>query len=97
MCEVALSTTCCTTRLEVHQPPRGDIGHFHAELRDRQVVYCVSDNGAGFDMNFATKLFLPFHRLHGISGLPARASATTTVQRVIPTSRGARVGRIDAR
>src|SRR4029453_1373189 len=39
-------------------------GRLYTEERDGATWICVSENGAGFDMGQATRLFRPFTRLH---------------------------------
>lgn len=56
---------------------------FRTQQREEPRVLAICDNGAGFNMEYASRLFTPFQRLHDAADFPGTGVGLATVRRIV--------------
>ncbi|MDB5281596.1 MAG: hypothetical protein JWO06_671, partial [Bacteroidota bacterium] len=59
-----------------------------AESREKEIVFCVADNGIGIDRKYQDRIFEPFHRLHTKNEYPGTGLGLSICKRIVDRQGG---------
>jgi light-regulated signal transduction histidine kinase (bacteriophytochrome) len=68
-----------------HERPVIEVGSVAGK---NEVTFFIKDNGAGFDMRFASRLFQPFGRLHSAEEFAGLGLGLATARRIVQRHQG---------
>ncbi|KPJ90638.1 MAG: hypothetical protein AMJ55_13265, partial [Gammaproteobacteria bacterium SG8_15] len=79
----SLKDTHRQKNIKVEIAPGLPVVRIDVKEKNQEKIFYVSDNGVGFDMRYAHKLFAPFQRLHTDEEFEGNGVGLATIKRIV--------------